>query len=84
MGDIMQIGDLVLIKIGAIWKEDPCVIVEHITEDKPLHMEMEDVYVVVNLKTQKRINRPSFMMKPYTTENIETNKEINKKMNYFT
>lgn len=80
----MQIGDLVLIRIGAVWKEDPCVIVEQIIEDKPLNMEMEDVYTVVNLKTQKRIDRPSFMIKPYTTENIETNKEINKKMNYFT
>jgi len=80
----MQIGDLVLIRIGAVWKEDPCVIVEQIIEDKPLNMEMEDVYTIVNLKTQKRIDRPSFMIKPYTTENIETNKEINKKMNYFT
>jgi hypothetical protein len=84
MGDSMQIGDLVLIRIGAVWKEDPCVIVEQIIENKPLNMEMEDVYVVVNLKTQKRIDRPSFMIKPYTTENIEANKEINKKMNYFT
>lgn len=80
----MQIGDLVLIRIGAVWKEEPCVIVEEIKEDKPLNMEMEDVYVVVNLKTQKRINRPSFMIKPYTTENIEKNKKMNKKINYFT